>query len=174
MQEMIPMKRTTKRKRGQPLTAMTWLVLLLTGFYFFLAGQVSPAESVACLPAIFTATWLATRWYGVTRQPFNLHVPWPSILLRLSRALAIDSFRVMCALLAAIGRTPVREIGHFETQPFAPGGSSRADATRRALVTLGASLAPNGVVLDMLPEKESLVLHRLVPAPPVPDIVWPL
>jgi hypothetical protein len=170
MQEPMP----TKRNRGRRRNAATWLVLLLTGFYFFFAGQVSPAEALACLPAIFAATWLASRWHDVTDQPFNLHVPWPRILLRLSCALGVDSFRVMCALLVALWRRPVREIGHVETQPFTPGGSGRADATRRALVTLGASLAPNGVVIDVLPEKHSLVLHRLVPAPPVPDIIWPL
>ncbi len=62
--------------------------------------------------------------------------------------------------------------GMLQIQPFRRGSDDPAEAGRRALVTLGLSLAPNGYVVDFA-TGSGLLIHRLQPVPPQPDQDWP-
>jgi multisubunit Na+/H+ antiporter MnhE subunit len=47
--------------------------------------------------------------------------------------------------------------------PFHHGGDNGRDGARRALVNFAVSLTPNSYVVDIDPEGDSLLVHRLVP-----------
>ena len=49
--------------------------------------------------------------------------------------------------------------------PFHHGDDSGRDGARRALVNFAVSLTPNSYVVDIDPEGDSLLVHRLVPVP---------
>ena len=89
-------------------------------------------------------------------------------------ALATDTARVGVVLLRAILRRPQGAVGAVVRQPFAGGGETARDAGRRGLVTLLASLAPNGFVLHVPGDDDALVLHRLARAPLSRDQAWPV
>ena len=76
---------------------------------------------------------------------------------------------VDCALLAgALWRSVVRrEQVHGVTLrvPFHHGGDNGRDGARRALVNFAVSITPNSYVVDIDPEGDSLLVHRLVPVP---------
>ena len=73
---------------------------------------------------------------------------------------------------AALLRRPAGAAGQIVELPFRHGDAR--DAGRRAIVTLGASLAPNGFVLRMPAERDVMVMHRLVPAGQSADAEWPV
>ena len=74
-----------------------------------------------------------------------------------------------CALLGgALWRRVVRrEPVHGETfrVAFTTAGTTRRDGARRALVNFAVSLTPNSYVVDIDPEGDTLLVHRLVAAP---------
>lgn len=90
-------------------------------------------------------------------------------------ALYPDLVRVGLRLLAALKQRPDGAMGTIATQPFRRGDPEDAVAAgRRALVVLGASLAPNGYVLRAPQDRDVLVMHRLAAASPNPDAAWPV
>ena len=102
----------------------------------------------------------------------------PAALLMVGlKALAsvpLDALRVGRLLLLSLVRRPSGQQGMLQVQPFRQGRRGDPwDAGRRALVTLGLSLAPNSFVLDASSEG-GLVLHRLQAVPPRPDQDWPV
>jgi multisubunit Na+/H+ antiporter MnhE subunit len=76
---------------------------------------------------------------------------------------------VDCGLLAeALWRKLVcRQPVHGVTirVPFHHGGDNKRDGARRALVNFAVSLTPNSYVVDIDPEADSLLVHRLVAGP---------
>jgi multisubunit Na+/H+ antiporter MnhE subunit len=76
---------------------------------------------------------------------------------------------VDCVLLAgALWRRTVRRErvrGVTVRVPFHHGDDSGRDGARRALVNFAVSLTPNSYVVDIDPEGDSLLVHRLVPVP---------
>jgi multisubunit Na+/H+ antiporter MnhE subunit len=74
-----------------------------------------------------------------------------------------------CGLLAGalwrklIGRQQVH--GVTIRVPFHHGGDGGRDGARRALVNFAVSLTPNSYVVDIDPEADSLLVHRLVAGP---------
>ena len=151
---------------------MHWLILLAC--YFLFTGQFSTAEWIAGTPAALVAAAFVFISHRVANRRLHLEAPW----LRLQRgaltALVLDSGRVTWVLWRLMFRRPGRQVGHSTRQDFHEGTNRPADAGRRGLVTLAASLAPNGFVVDIPPGEEALVLHRLVHVPPPGDTLWPL
>lgn len=144
---------------------------LLLGLYLLLAGQASATEFVAAAPAVLLA--VGTGWALRTHADRRMQVqaPWRQVLLRLLASVGADSVRVGAALLRAVMR-PAAHVGAVSRQAFPAGGDQPYEAGRRALVVLGASLAPNGFVLDVA--ADALSLHRLAPAKPQGDTEWPV
>ena len=145
------------------------------GFYLLLAGRLAWTELAAAVPCAGTvAAFMAIQRLRQAR-PVSPGRPPAAMLLGTLASLVTDTGRVSLALLRAM-LGPVG--GEASWQPFHPGGRRPRDAGRRALVALLTSLAPNGFVLDLrpsaLPEADhGLLLHRLVPAPPLRDADWP-
>jgi hypothetical protein len=55
--------------------------------------------------------------------------------------------------------------GEMIRVPFHHGGDNGRDGARRALVNFAVSLTPNSYVVDIDPEGDSLLVHRLVDVP---------
>ena len=123
--------------------------------YLLFAGSVSGSELLAGLPAAALASVLAARLRAVGRRRFTLG---PRLIARaladVPRAFATDIVRVASAL--ARGGP-----GALERTAFREGGPEAPEPGRRAIETLARSLAPNGIVLDIPPGEDLMVLHRL-------------
>ncbi len=144
----------------------TWVVL--AAFYLLCAGEIGADEVIAAVASGLVGTALSALIRRDAGRRFRLRAPWPRVVLRPLADLAPDAVRVARVLLS---RHPH---GEAVVQPFAPGGATPEDAGRRALVTLAASLAPNGYVLRILDASDGLVMHRLAHVPPLRDRAWPL
>jgi hypothetical protein len=105
---------------------------------------------------------------------FDLHGPWLRVVGTPLAALVTDGVIVGRVLLDVILRRPAGAAGAVYHQGFRVGGDAERDVGRRGLVTLAASLAPNGVVVRVVGDEDTLLLHRLVAAPPRADEEWPL
>ncbi len=133
--------------------------------YFLLAGQVSVTEIIACVPVAALAAAFSATLLRAKERRFHLRRRALLAMLRAIGALLPDAVRVGRMLLA---RDPA---GQAVRQPFRRGGNNEADASRRAVVSLGVSLAPNSYVLCMDGE---LLVHRLAPGPSNDDLEWPV
>lgn len=150
--------------------AAVWCVLF--GFYLLCAGTISADEIGAGL----VLSTLATAFMGFVQggRERRLRIAPPArVLGRPLLGLVTDSVRVGAVLLRAIRHRPDGMLGEVARQPFRQGGETPADAGRRGLVILSASLAPNGYALHIPDGEDVLVMHRLVPVPPSPDRDWP-
>lgn len=158
---------------------MAWLLFgmpvfaVSAGVYLLLAGQLSGTEllTAGIVAVAFTLLAVVLR----LRHDRQVRLPWPPAraLLHPLASLLLDSGRVGLMLLRAILRGPAGVSGTVSQQPFRRGGRDPRDAGRRALVILGTSLAPNGFVLDLPPDEENLLMHRLAPAASSRDKEWP-
>ena len=153
--------------------------LISAGLYLIFAGQVSGTEIAAGVPAAgLVAAYAGLRHRGESR-PMRLRGPWLRLVLSPTAAVAGDAARVGIRLLRAVFVPGSRVAGTTSRQPFRSGSAEPADAGWRALVTLASSLAPNGIVLDVVPsallrDEHALLMHRLAPARPDPDREWPV
>ena len=152
--------------------AIFWIVFL--GLYLLFAAPVSTSELIAGVPAAALITAFAIIYRRAEERRMDLRAPWRRVILHVLGSIPGDSLRVGGALLRALWQPPQSQIGLPTHQPFRHGDDTAADATRRALVVLGTSLAPNGFVLMMPQGSETIVLHRLVLPPAKPDREWPV
>ena len=105
----------------------------------------------------------------------DLRAPWLRVLVRSLAAIPGDVLRVGVALAGTLWQSGRQsQVGVAAHQPFSHGQDTAGAATRRAMVVLGTSLAPNGFVLMMPEGSEAMVLHRLVQTPPRAEREWPV
>jgi branched-subunit amino acid ABC-type transport system permease component len=140
--------------------------------YLLLAGQASRTEFTAAAPVVLITAGFAVALHRTASRPMRLSSPALLVMAHALRSLLPDTVRVARALMWAIWKRPPGAIGPCIHQPFRHGSGSADDAGRRAAVTLGLSLAPNGYVLD-LDGQADIPLHRLTPAGVAPDREWP-
>ena len=140
--------------------------------YLLLAGQASRTELIAAAAVVLLTAGFAVALHRTASRPMQLSSPALLVMARALGSLLPDTGRVAHVLIRAILNRPPRSIGPFVHQPFRHGSGGAADAGRRAVVTLGLSLAPNGYVLDP-DEHQEIPLHRLAPASAAPDREWP-
>ncbi|MFN2460533.1 MAG: Na+/H+ antiporter subunit E [Candidatus Velthaea sp.] len=159
-------------RRDAVAGAIFWLAF--TGLEVLLVGKIdaqeTPAGAVIALGAAVAAV-AALRLSGVR---YRLRWSWAPLVLRLVRNVARDTFIVSAALVRGIakGAAPRDRIVDV---PFDAGGDDAESAARRALVTAGISMSPNGIVVDVDRDRRVVRVHRLVPddAPPL-SRAWPL
>ncbi|MDQ2802719.1 MAG: hypothetical protein M3Y41_08550, partial [Pseudomonadota bacterium] len=148
--------------------------VLLVGFYVLFAGQVSPSELIAGIPAAGAAAVFALLLHRTQTRRLRLRAPWLHVLAQPLGAVFPDALRVGGVLLRALWHRPAGSLGQISRQPFNHGGDDASAAARRGLVTLANSLAPNGYVLRIPDDGDVLLLHRLAPTPTHPEREWPL
>lgn len=150
------------------LRDLAFAFVLLTVSYWLLAGQVSPHEiALALVGGAFTALWAAalSRVSG-TRFRFE----WKAVVTLMNAFASVPQAAARIGLVLLRARHRPR--GSIVYQPFDHGHErDAADATRRAVVLLATSLAPDKFAL--LDEGDHLCLHRLGAGPPSGDAQWP-
>ena len=152
--------------------AALWIAFL--GLYLLFAAPVSTQELIAGVPSAAAITGFALLYRHAEERRMDLRAPWFRVTLCALAAVPPDVLRVGRALLRSLWEPRSAQTGLAAHQPFLQGNDTAADATRRALVVLGTSLAPNGYVLMMPEGSETMVLHRLVHVAPRPDREWPV
>lgn len=142
---------------------LAWWVCLLV-IWMLLVDTFDPEELLVGAVAAAIAATLAITMHRRGFVRFWPRAAW----LRQTPALAW-SVVVDCALLGqALWRTAVarqRVEGISIRVPFHHGGDDGRDVARRALVNFAVSLTPNSYVIDIDPDADSLLVHRLVPGP---------
>jgi hypothetical protein len=153
------------------LSLLVWCVLAV--LYAVLAGSKSLHEALAGLGAVTAATLLMLVVHRDDGRRLLLR-PGIRVIAGPMLSVVTDSVRVGMVLSRAIARRPDGIQGMVSRQAFRSGSETPADAGRRGLVTLAASLAPNGFVLHLPGEQEVLVMHHLSPTKPPADRDWPV
>lgn len=163
------------RSAGWLVYAFMWWAVLF-GFYLLLAAKQAVAEAVAGVAIAALGAAAATSTAGAGKLRFRARLPWLAQVARLPGRILADCGIVAVALWRRlVGRHVVS--GEFRIVPFDPGGDDAESAARRALVTLGVTLAPNTYVVAVDRERGVLLLHQLVPSAQPPgggDREWPL
>jgi multisubunit Na+/H+ antiporter MnhE subunit len=134
---------------------------LLFGLWMLLVATMDPLE---VLTGVVASAVAATGFEVVRRQRIAPLRPRPAWFLRawsLPVRVAVEFGVVMTALWrGVILRRPVR--GSFRAVPIEVGGRDARSIARRALITGGASLAPNRYVVDFDRHEGRVLVHELV------------
>ncbi len=147
--------------------------LLLFATYMVFAGQISESELLAALPASALAIVFTIAHRDNARRRFAMPAAAVPFALRSAIQILPDTVGVGWALTRVVFAGARASRGSVVEQPFRIGAASPQDAARRAVTTLGVSLAPNGYVLRVFAGDESLLIHRLVPVKVETDTEWP-
>jgi multisubunit Na+/H+ antiporter MnhE subunit len=141
-----------------------WLVawILLFALWMLLAGTLAFSEIVVGVAAAAVA---ATVVESVSRQRLVRFRPDPRWLLR-GWWLPWRTVKEFAALSVALGRSLIgrrRVGGRFVALPFRVGGNDSRSSARRAVLTVGASFAPNTYVVDFDQGEQRVLVHQLLP-----------
>jgi hypothetical protein len=150
------------------VTLAVWATLF--ALYLLFAGQATGAELCAAALSAAAGAAVKVHLHRAGHRPMQLDAPWGRLAGRIGASLARDTLAVGKALIrASMGRTIE---GRAERQAFVVGDAT--ETGRRAVVTLAASVAPNGFVETIAPGDGTLLVHHLVPTPPKEDRRWPV
>lgn len=147
---------------------LVWCLAFAT--YLLFAGRVS-------LDEVLTAgvvSCLATSWTFLVRRTSQLRFAFTvgavSHLLRALSRLPSGAARAGGVLIkiAGQGGSP----GRPEERRFRYGGTGAVHRTRRALVVLGASLAPDRFVVEIVHARDIALLHDVLRGSRVLDEWW--
>jgi multisubunit Na+/H+ antiporter MnhE subunit len=141
-----------------------WLAawVLLFALWMLLAGTLALSEILVGMAAAAVA---ATAVEAVRRQGLVRFRPDPRWLLRAWR-LPWRTVREFVSLSVALGRSLTarrRVSGRFVALPFRVGGNDSRSSARRAVLTFGASFAPNTYVVDFDRSEQRMLVHQLLP-----------
>jgi multisubunit Na+/H+ antiporter MnhE subunit len=150
---------------GALARAITWLAwwAALAAIWLLLVDTVDPEELLvgALAASVAASVAIAMQRRGYIR--FWPRARWARYVPNLVRDVVVDTGLLTVAVWRKLVlRQPVR--GETIRVPFHHGGDNGRDGARRALVNFAVSLTPNSYVVDIDPEADSLLVHRLVPA----------
>jgi len=153
--------------RGSPTQLLGFWLAWWVGLFIVWLLLVDTVQPQELLVGALAASVAASVAIAVHRQGYIRF--WPrAAWLRETPSLIWDVI-VDCGLLGGalwdklVRRRPVR--GVTIRVPFHHGGDNGRDGARRALVNFAVSLTPNSYVVDIDPEADSLLVHRLVAGP---------
>ena len=139
-----------------------WAALVVV--WLLLVDTLDPDELVVGAFAAAVAASVAVAVHRLGYIRFRPRLAW----LREVPALCVGIVADCGLLAAALWRRVVRRErvgGTMFRVPFHHGGDNGRDGARRALVNFAVSITPNSYVVDIDPEGDSLLVHRLVPGP---------
>jgi multisubunit Na+/H+ antiporter MnhE subunit len=145
--------------------ASAWLVwwVLLMSLWVIVDDSIALDELLAGAGAAALAAFLAelVTHQAATRLRMRMRVKWIVPALSLPAEVARDTVIVFGALWRRLARGEQPPSG-FREIPARFGGMSDEDVTRRVLLIGARSVAPNTFVLGIDPERDVMVVHRLV------------
>jgi multisubunit Na+/H+ antiporter MnhE subunit len=150
-----------RARLASPLTWLAWWAALV-GVWLLLVDTFRLDELIVGAGAAAIGATVAS---AVLRRGYIEFWPRARWWLEAPYVLA-DAIRDCAVLGGALWRRAVRGErvqGGMSRVPFEHGGQNGRDGARRALVNFGISLTPNSYVVDIDPEGNSLLVHRLVP-----------
>jgi len=150
----------SERKHARILSWLTWWALMMS---LWVAIDDS-LESDELLVGAGAAALAALAAEVITNQAavrFRMRPRWLLPAPRLPGNVARDTWIVFAALARRLahGQRPDSE---FAALPVRYGDDTAVGQTRRTLLTGAQSLAPNMFVLGLDPERDVMVVHRLV------------
>jgi multisubunit Na+/H+ antiporter MnhE subunit len=139
---------------------LNWWVLLMS-FWVILDDSLDTDELLAGAAAAAIGAFLAelASYQAATR--FRLRIDWASRALGLPAQVARDTFIVFWALWRRLANGEEPRSG-FSTEPVRYGTQTADGKTRRALLVGAMSLAPNSFALGLDPDRDEVVVHKLV------------
>ena len=140
--------------------------------YGLFAGQLSLTEAMAGVPAAAIVTVYVLVLRRRAERPLRLQAPWFRLVGQVVVSVPVDAVRVGRVLLRALVRRPDGGVGRLMRQPFRQGGEAAGEAGRRGLVSLAASVAANGFMVEIPARADAMVVHRLVDVPAAADQEW--
>jgi len=150
---------------------LSWWVGL-TALYMLLVFKTEPAEIVAgaiCGAISATAAWLVHR-HGNLR--FAPGWGWVPAALRLPRAVAVDTWRLVVVLWRVIVRRE-QVTGRILTLPYKDAHKGGVDAaSRRAVTKWIGSVSPNTLIIGFAEKHDRVLVHQLVPVEPEDPDPW--
>jgi multisubunit Na+/H+ antiporter MnhE subunit len=146
--------------RARFLSWLTWWVLMMS-FWVAIDDSFESDELLvgAGAAALSAAAAEVIAYQAAVR--FRMRLSWLLSALRLPGDVVRDTSVVFAALarMLARGQSPDSE---FAELPAGYGDATALGQTRRMLLTGARSLAPNMFVLGLDPERDVMVVHRLV------------
>jgi multisubunit Na+/H+ antiporter MnhE subunit len=143
--------------------AGSWLVwwTLLMSFWIILDDSLDTDELLAGAAAAAIGAFLAELAGHQADTRFRMRIEWVGKALRLPARVATDTFIVFAALwrLLAHGQEPH---SGFTAEPVRHGNDTAEGRTRRALLVGAMSLAPNSFALGIDPDRDEVIVHKLV------------
>jgi multisubunit Na+/H+ antiporter MnhE subunit len=139
-----------------------WAVLFAV--WLLLVGSLQADELIvgAAAAALSASVALAVRSRGYIL--FSPRLAWARELPELCLGIIVDTGLLGSALWRRVVRRE-RVRGQILRVPFHYGGENGRDGARRALVNFAVSITPNSYVVDIDPDADSLLVHRLVTGP---------
>lgn len=166
-----------KPLRERSIGFLLCLVIILASGYFAVTGIVGPGEFAYAALASVLSAYGALVIFRLADMEERVRIGW---LLKLSRSAAnvvLEVWPMTRSLFSALLRGDKLR-SRDEAWPFDPGGSEDPDDRgRRALVTLGISLAPARLVVNEDVDDGRLDIASIAVAPKDPDRIdrrWPL
>ena len=142
-------------------TWLTWWVLLMSLWVAiddsFESDELLIGAGVAAVAAV--AAELVCHQAEIRLQ---IKAAWLVQALRLPGEVVQQTAMVFGALAKTLYTKAPPPRGGFREVPVAYGDDTPLGVTRRVLLTAGRSLAPNEFVLGIDPERDTMVVHRLV------------
>lgn len=156
------------RRREQALPAarrfgawVVWWTLCLS-LWLIVTDTLSLAELLTGAGAAALAATVAEVAQHQAATHIRIRIEWAAKALRLPASVATDTVIVFGALVRMVrrGEAPA---SRFVEWPAAGGDDTPEGVTRRALLVAGRSVSPNTLVLGVDRERDTMVVHELVP-----------
>jgi multisubunit Na+/H+ antiporter MnhE subunit len=149
-----------EHKHARILSWLTWWALMMA-FWVAIDDSLESDELLAGAGAAALAALAAAVITGQAGVRFRVRPRWLLPALRLPGHVARDTWIVFAALARTLARGQPPD-SEFAELPVRYGDDTAFGQTRRVLLTGGQSLAPNMFVLGLDPERDVMVVHRLV------------
>jgi multisubunit Na+/H+ antiporter MnhE subunit len=162
-------RQETRAREPAARRLRAWLIwwVLLMSFWVAADDSVGFDELLAGAAAAALGATLAELARHQAGLRLRIRPEWLVPALRLPGQVARDTIVVFAALWRRLASGEEPRSG-FLAEPVSYGGDSDEDATRRALLVAGRSVAPNTFVLGLDRERDVMIVHRLVTAEPRP------
>jgi multisubunit Na+/H+ antiporter MnhE subunit len=150
----------SEHNRARILSWLTWWALMMS-FWVAIDDSLESDELLVGAGAAALAALAAEVITDQAAVRFKMRPRWLLPALRLPGNVARDTWIVFAALARMLARGQ-RPDSEFAELPVGYGDDTALGQTRRTLLTGAQSLAPNMFVLGLDPDRDVMVVHRLV------------
>jgi multisubunit Na+/H+ antiporter MnhE subunit len=144
-----------------------WLgwFLALNVLWLAFISAFDVAETVVGMVASAIAATAATAVRKTGLVEFRPRIAWLLAIWRVGPRIFVETYELFMVLWRRIVRgEPIR--GRFRAEPFRIGREARRASARRAVRTIGESIAPNAYVVGIDEERHEVLVHEILTRPP--------